>query len=320
MMLSNKNKKTFERSKLNVLLTLGLMVLSGVIFMQDQQNRFDDIKNDLNNAIVRPIKSSAKWPARFVSSIKDLSHDKAALLEEVRRQKSEITRLRAHLSNINTMAAENRRLKSLLESSAQFSRPVSISEVTDSLIDANRHQISLNKGAEQGVFVGQIVIDENGIVGQVTNLLDDSAVVDLITDTRQRVPVYVARNRLRMMAVGTGFLDELELKFVSKDADIRVGDVLVTSGLGKRFPRGYQVGVITSVDRNPADLFPVVRAKPVAALGKVLEVLLVSNSTEELERVAKQRASEVEKAYLSNRSKTGLELSADVSPAGTKTE
>ncbi|MGY0399374.1 MAG: rod shape-determining protein MreC, partial [Ostreibacterium sp.] len=126
------------------------------------------------------------------------------------------------------------------------------------------------------VFKGQIVIDENGVVGQVTALTKKVATVSLITDERQRIPVFVERNRLRMVARGTGDLHELEMSFVAKGSDVRVGDKIVTSGLGNLYPRGYGIAMVTSVEVSAINEFMQIQAKPLASLDRILEVLLIS--------------------------------------------
>ncbi len=258
-----------------IAMTIILLVLSIVVMVFDYQKKIPFIRNTIQTYASLPIKRASSWPHGLTDNISTLWRDRIELQEENAQLKKEVAWLKANLANQNILEAEYRRLKSLLESTTTRTRPVIIAEVLDSQIDANKHQIEINKGKNAAVFEGQVVIDENGVVGQITGLSDNASVVSLITDERQRIPVFVERNRLRMISRGSGNLSQLEMEFVDKGADIRVGDKLVTSGLGKRYPRGYGVAVVSHVKSSPANEFMEVYAKPLASLDKVLEVLLI---------------------------------------------
>jgi len=147
-------------------------------------------------------------------------------------------------------------------------------------VDANpfSHSLVINVGSLDGVFDGQALIDANGVVGQVikTGLLTSQAM--LISDTDHALPVEVNRNGLRTIAVGTGQIGSLNLPFVVNNADIRVGDLLVTSGLGGAFPAGYPVAVVSSITLIPQQPYANVSATPAAALGQVREIMLIWSS------------------------------------------
>ncbi len=264
-------------SKRFIAYTLTLLAISVVLLVADHQGQLSIVRNSIQTTITTPIKRFSKWPQSSVAFVGDYFSKQSTLLEENRAQSKEIAWLKTRLANQTVLEAENRRLKMLFESTANQSRPVSIAEVTDSYIDSTRHEIEINKGSNQDAYVGQIVIDENGVVGQITRTTPNFSTVGLITDARQRIPVFIERNRTRLVASGTGYLDELELSFASVNADIRQGDKLVTSGLGGRFPRGYQIGEVTSIERNPANQYAIIKAKPYAALYRVLEVLLIDS-------------------------------------------
>ena len=144
-------------------------------------------------------------------------------------------------------------------------------------VDANpyRHNIVLDVGSREGVYDGQAIVDASGVVGQVieTGLTTSQAI--LISDPDHAVPVVVNRNGLRTIAFGTGEFDRLELPFLPNNADIRAGDLLVTSGLGGAFPSGYPVAVVDFVTRMPQEPFADVTATPAAALDQIREVMLI---------------------------------------------
>ena len=138
-----------------------------------------------------------------------------------------------------------------------------------------RQQVMVNKGTSSGVFVGQPVLDANAVMGQVIRTNPFSSVVLLITDADHALPVEVNRNGLRTIAAGTGLSQELELLYIPKNADIRVGDLLVTSGMDERFPPGYPVARVKTVRQDPDNPFTTVIAEPTARLDRSREVLLV---------------------------------------------
>jgi rod shape-determining protein MreC len=141
--------------------------------------------------------------------------------------------------------------------------------------DPEQQEVLIDKGFEDSVFVGQPVLDSRGLVGQVVAVSSYSSRVLLISDQRHSVPVQVLRNNLRLVAQGTGIGQRLELLHVNSTADIQVGDQLLSSGLGNRFPVGYPVGVVDKVDLKLGMPFSEVLAKPNAQLDRSSHVLLV---------------------------------------------
>jgi len=152
---------------------------------------------------------------------------------------------------------------------------VLVAELIGVVPGPNTFQVEIDKGADAGVFVGQAVIDADGVFGQVVEVAQFSSRVMLLIDGAHALPVQVNRNDVRSIAAGTGRMDRLELEYVPITADIRVGDVLVSSGLGGHFPRGYPVAEVTSVVVDPTLTYAQVVAKPLAALDRSRHVLLV---------------------------------------------
>ena len=142
-------------------------------------------------------------------------------------------------------------------------------------LDPFRRQIVINKGSQHGVTLGLPLLDANGLMGQIMRVGPVSSIALLITDPSHAVPVQVSRNGLRALALGTGASDRLELPYLPGDADIQVGDVLITSGLGGRFPPDYPVAKVVSVERDPGQPFARILAVPSARLEHSREVLLV---------------------------------------------
>jgi rod shape-determining protein MreC len=156
--------------------------------------------------------------------------------------------------------------------------------------------VRINKGADDGVFLGQPVLDAFGIVGQVAQVDKYTAVLILISDAEHAIPVLVNRNGIRSIAVGAGDLNKLSLPYLTVESDVKTGDLLVSSGLDGIFPAGYPVASITKVERNTADTFALVEAKPLAQLDRDREVLLLwTDAPPELPAVAKEKPKPVSK-------------------------
>lgn len=197
---------------------------------------------------------------------------------------------------VRSLSAENERLRALLGSQQRLATEVLISEIVGVVPDPRVHQVVLDKGADAGVFVGQAVIDATGLFGQVIAVENTTSRVLLVSDVAHAVPVEVNRNGVRSIASGTGVFSELTLESVPVSTDIRENDLLVTSALGGRFPRGYPVGSVRSVVIEPGAAFAQVVLQPAAALDRTRYVLLIRELPPQVNLVADQ-ADEMPQAY-----------------------
>ena len=185
--------------------------------------------------------------------------------------------LRAKLQKLAALKSENQRIRALLDSARDINQDVLIAEILSVSPSPYKHYIKLNKGALDGVFRGQALIDANGIMGQVVSVTPMNSRAILITDPNHAVPVEINRTGLRTIAEGTGQSGLLHLPFLPKNADVKAGDLLLTSGLGGRYPAGYPVATVSTVNRSPGSEFLDVVAQPTASLRHGSEVLLVWN-------------------------------------------
>jgi rod shape-determining protein MreC len=200
---------------------------------------------------------------------------RSVLLEQNERLKRENLVLQGRSQQMSSLQAENVRLRALLNSSAMLRDDVLVAELIGVSPDPVRHQLVLNKGENDGVFIGQPLIDAEGLLGQIVEVSPVNSRALLITDATHSIPVQVNRSGVRAIAEGSGTLASLEIRHVSATTDIEEGDLLVTSGLGGRFPIGYPVAVVSSVERDPGEAFARVTASPSAALDRSRHVLLV---------------------------------------------
>jgi rod shape-determining protein MreC len=198
---------------------------------------------------------------------------------KLRAQNLELTtRLRLANLQLQRFAAleeENLRLRDMRAASTGVADRVMVAEILNVDLDPFRHRVLLDKGAEDGVFAGQAVLDGQGIVGQVHRVNPRTAEAVLISDTEHAIPVQANRSGVRTIAVGTGDLGRLSLPFVTVETDLKVGDQLLSSGMGGIFPPDYPVAEVTRVERAAAATFAIVEARPTAGLGTNREVLLV---------------------------------------------
>jgi rod shape-determining protein MreC len=254
---------------------LGLIFISILLmYVDNRDNHLDAVRKSIG-AAVYPLRVVVDAPIRFWGWLGETSTSRNDLKLELDRLRAERLLTNARLQKLNALEAENNRLRALLDARLQVRDRVRVAEIMS--VDANPfdHSLVINIGTGDGVYDGQALIDAAGVVGQVieAGLMTSQAM--LISDTDHALPVEVNRNGLRTIVVGTGKIDQLELPFVVNNADIRVGDLLVTSGLGGAFPAGYPVAIVASVTRIPQDPYADVTATPAASLGQVREVMLV---------------------------------------------
>ena len=212
--------------------------------------------------------SIANWTSEAFTSRSELQEKNSTLADEN-------LILKAQLQQFESLEKENQRLRDLLDSSYRLGDRKLIAELIGMDLDPYKQQFVINKGEASGVYPGQPVLDANAVMGQVTQVNAYSSTVVMLTDASHAIPVQVLRNGLRGIAIGNGIIDELNIPHLPINANIKVGDKLVTSGLGGHFPPGYPVATVTEVKTHPGEAFLKITASPTAHLDRVQEVLLV---------------------------------------------
>jgi rod shape-determining protein MreC len=265
---------------------LVLTVLSVALMVVDA--RFDALKplRSQLGQVLTPLYWLAERPVRLWESVGQRFSSRDELIAENEKLKAEALLLQRRLQKLATLTEQNVRLRELLNSAALVDEQVLVGELIG--IDPNpfTHRILIDKGEKDGVTLGQPVLDALGLMGQVVEVMPYTARVLLLTDTTHSIPVQVNRNGLRAIAVGTGNPEQLELRHVADTADIKEGDLLVSSGLGQRFPAGYPVATVKEVIHDSGQPFAVVRAVPTARLNRSRYLLLVFSD----QRTPEQRA------------------------------
>ena len=251
------------------------VLVSIVLMMVDHRNGHLEFVRTAIATVVYPLQYSASLAADLPRQISLIMVTRKTLQDENDKLREEQLHLYSKLQRVATLEEENRRLRELLESSVEFYERVLVAELVGVELEPFRQQIIINKGLTDEVFNGQPVVDSGGIMGQVIHVSPFSSTVLLITDPSHAIPVLINRNGLRSVAVGLGQDNVLSLEHIPVNADIKEGDLLVSSGLGRKFPRGYPVGTVSSVSRIPGELFSNVLVTPSAKFGESREALLL---------------------------------------------
>ena len=223
--------------------------------------------------VVQPLWRLAGLPAKLGDTVRDDASTRARLAKENETLRNALLISGARIARLPAAAAENARLRGLLGAAEQGGLDVQLAPILDIALDPTRQRVILDIGADQGVSMGQAAIDAGGLIGQVIDVRPSTATVLLLTDPDHAVPVAVSRNGIRLVAYGRG--DRLELANVPTSSDVKVGDRIVTSGLGGRFPPGFPVGTITALRRDESRAFLVGDLKPAARLDRGRDVLLL---------------------------------------------
>jgi rod shape-determining protein MreC len=231
--------------------------------------------------VTTPVYWVADIPTRISFWIDDVFVSRTDLLEENERLREDLLVAQRELQLLESLASENSRLLDLREATQVIAGEVVPAEIINLSPDPYSKRVLINKGSEDGVFLGQALLDAKGLMGQVDEVLPFSAWVLLITDSHHITPVEVNRNGERALARGSrSTASELELEFVTQTQDMKAGDLLVSSGMGQVYPKNYPVAEVTSVYSDPGQDFATVRARPLAQLASTRHVMLVFASEE----------------------------------------
>lgn len=255
-----------------------VFVISVALMVIDSNTKWLDSPRNILSVGVSPIQSLASVPSsvgRFFNNAMTAEPDVKIAYQNLR---NEYFQLKSETLLLRTLQQENRELRDLLDASQRLDEKITLAELVGVNLDRDNHRISIGRGIRNGVYVGQAVIDDQGVVGQVTEVMPLSSIVVLITDPGHGLPVQVQRNGLRTVVYGTGSVALLRVPFLNPNSDIAVGDILVSSGLGGRFPTGYPVAVVNDVTVIKDAAYISVSAQPIAKLDRTHHVLLLSRS------------------------------------------
>lgn len=251
------------------------MALALVLMVLDHRgDHVSGIRSALATAIT-PVLYVASVPTSLYNWFTDTVASRAELQRENEQLKHEQFSYRTQLQRLTALEAENARLRGLLSSARKTRGKRMIAEVINVDLEPTEQQVLINKGGNDGVYEGQVVLDAFGVLGQVTEVAATTARVLLLTDSRHAIPVRVERTGFNAIAEGTGAMNRLRLNFVPNTTDIREGDLLVSSGLGERFPDGYPVGQIEVIRRDTGEAYAEIDVVTAARMERSGEIMLL---------------------------------------------
>jgi rod shape-determining protein MreC len=265
----------FAEGTVSTLRLIVYLACAVVLMVLDHRGSYLELLRRTGSALVEPVYRLAAFPADVARATRTAVATQDQLASENRDLREALLLAQARLNRLDTVVAQNARLKGLLDAQKNLGLSVQFARLIDIDLDPFRHRIVLDVGANQEVAIGQPVIDAHGVMGQIVEVLPNTSVAMLITDPTHAIPVVVERSGVRTIAYGSRAIDELNLPNVPISADVKVGDKLLTSGLGGRFPAGFPVGEVVQVKPDKTGMFTAAVARPAAALDRSGEVLLL---------------------------------------------
>jgi len=253
-----------------------MYILLGVVLMfMDQRGHYVPRLRSAMETVFEPVFQVVAWPSEFIQTVDQHTRARNEMIANNEQLRQQNFKMSGSMQTLDALQRENQRLRTLLDATQGQPYRFQFAEMKRVDLDPFAHKVWIDRGADDGVVDGQAVIDGKGIVGQVEDVHRHLATVRLISDPDHALPVQVNRTGLRTVAYGSGHTNHLLMPNVPLQADVSPGDVVVTSGLGDRFPAGFPVGKIERVERDRGGAFAVVYLRPFAALDRGREVLLV---------------------------------------------
>ena len=254
---------------------LAFLALSVVLIVLDHRGGWLDHARATAGVAVQPLWQLAGLPSRLGQTVREDAVTRSLLAEDNRRLRNDLLVIGARQARLQVEADENARLRGLLGAATRHGLDVQLAPLLDVDLDPSRQRLMLNAGSDDGVRQGQSVIDAGGLLGQIIAVTPGTATVLLLTDLDHAVPVSVSRSGVRLVAYGIGRSDRLEVRNIPVSSDVKAGDVVVTSGLGGRFPPGFPVGTLIDLRPDDSHAFLVGDLAPSAQPDRGRDVLLL---------------------------------------------
>ena len=274
MVAEKDNQRRPRIPALNTKLII-FVVLSFILLINDQRNNYLSILRNSIAIAIYPLQSAVEIPSRLTDWFDLRIKSKEILIKENQNLLSQQKINSSILQRYESLEQENERLKQILNAANNLDNKVEITRIISVNVNPYRHTIVIDKGERDGVYEGQVLLGADGVIGQIlhTNFLTSEAI--LISDSDHALPVEINRNGLRTIVLGNGSYTKLDVPYIPNNADIEIGDLLVTSGLGGKFPSGYPVAKVDFIESDLSEQFYKVSAKPIAYLNQVREVMLL---------------------------------------------
>ncbi|UOD33038.1 rod shape-determining protein MreC [Massilia violaceinigra] len=262
--------------------------ISIVLLMIDARVQMLSSVRQVAGTVLYPLQMAALMPRDALANMGGYFSSVSSLKQEVRDLKIEQVAVAEKLQQAQLQSAENAQLRKLMGAREHVPVKTMLGEILYDARDSSTRKVVLDRGSQHGAALGQPVIDNAGVVGQVTRVFPFTSEVTLLTDREQAIPVQVLRNGLRSVAYGRGQSGTLDLRFVAPNADIQVGDVLITSGLDGVYPAGLAVAKVSKVENSGAGAFGGVVCQPLAGIDRNRHLLILTTLPEVPQRPAEE--------------------------------
>ena len=266
----NRFEKNFSAYRLII-----VVIISCVLMYQDYQKNYLSVLRVYLSASFYPVQYLINLPNNFIQKLNINFSEREKLLQENKSLKKDNFELRSKIQQVYKLESENKRLYDLLGSQPNRDNSLIFADIVAVSPIAEKHHIIINKGSRDNVVVGSAVADSNGILGHIIRDQIFGSEVLLISDREHAIPVEIVRTNLRSIAVGTGNYNQLRINTLPTNTDIKKGDILITSGLGGRYPEGFPVGTVTDVINNPGESFLEINVTPFGNLKTVNEIWVI---------------------------------------------
>jgi len=275
--LNTQNKTIFSKESFLGLRVFCWMIVSLVLMIGDHQyGYFSHLKSFLS-VIVSPIHYSVNVPYKVFNSFSNYLISYNNLLNENTKLQTRQLLLEAKIQQLSSLENENTQLHELLNASKTIphnNNKIIVAQILNINSNPFDQEIVIDKGQNYDLYVGQPIIDAHGLIGQIISVNAITSRAVLLTSSKSAIPVENGRNGIRGIAVGNGTTDTISLAYMPNTADIQIGDLFTTSGLGTKFPKGYAVGKVISIEYPVKERFAVIKLAPAANLNKLNKILL----------------------------------------------
>ena len=288
---STQSFRFFNRGPSSVARLVFFAVFSLLLLFVDARYRYLESTRSALSILVSPIQRIASWPGLLWQQAGDLYLTQSrqhSLIAENDSLQQKVQLNAAQLLQLQALQAENQQLRKLLEQPLRHDFTAKLVEITHAERDVFMRRVRVNKGENADIKVGQVVMDDVGIVGQITRVYPWLSEVTLITEKNHAVPVQVLRNGLRAIVFGSGNTSELSLSYTPVSADVQKDDILVTSGIDGLYPPGIPVAKVISVVRDPVYPFASITCLPLGGVDNHRHLLVLSEMPEQVERPLKE--------------------------------
>lgn len=256
---------------------ISVLVVSCLLMYQDYQGGYTKTLRTYLSALAYPLSFIANLPKNTLDGLQLDFSERSEIIDEIKILKEENIQLKSEIQEVYKLESENKRLYALLDSKPDgktnfiFADIIAISPIKE------RHQIVVNKGSKHGIRIGDAVADSNGIIGHVIRDQIFSSEVLLISDLEHAIPVEIAETGERTIAYGTGDMNQLSINSMPLNSKIKIGNAVITSGLGDRYPEGFPIGEISTIEKENGENFLTVYLKPFANLKIINEIWIIQS-------------------------------------------